>query len=673
MLLAACGGGSGNPPPVRPPDLPPATLTAGADAVTILWNTASAIDVLANDKASRGTLTLSAVGAAAHGTVTVSNGKLVYTPAAGFYGTEKLSYTATANEGGASAQGEAVVTVEAVLTLRGNASDKPLANATVTAKVGSQTFSTTTNATGDFSLTVRSSAARDFVVLDAAGSGAQATVKLTSLVGDVDSLARRADANGQVTIAAVPALAVSHYTSAAAALATAALGKVPATMQALQEAAPLFTVGQTLHAATAVRLVADHGLPLPAGIADTLALVHSPAAVEQVHAAAVAIDPQLATTTRAAVERELDSGAPFTLGGLDERTVAYAAQAMVITYKADGTGRMSGSKGERSLTWVADGPTVRLTYERPTVRDMTPGYALDRSRVRQTATGMIIRMVMHDSAAKVGETGTVVWLEGPNVGQTAPVTGMSVTNAATYLTNVYYADRRLPIEMQLIPGAALSGPFNIPNPVEDTVYAPGQGFIAHVWSANDALELTSSTEATFAFGQQAASYAVQDRWLTLTRADGNVWRFAMLSKPGAGGMGAWLAELNGRPIKQSFGAIVVPQPRLKFTPAMAMKQYTYALAYGQLANDGSIVYNTRQPGSSYGEWMITPAGELDITYRDRQTGAVLETKRYLAVSVDGARLMVLMSQARPDYATTTSMLGLTSAPGAAAAAAVVRR
>ncbi len=190
-LLAGCSS-SDDPPP-------PATLTAKADASTISWNTPATIDVLANDVVSHGDKLLKTVTGALHGTTAVVNGKIVYTPATGFYGTEKLTYTAIAVDGGATAQAEALVTVEAVMTLNGNASDAPLASAAITAAVGAKNFTATSNAAGDFSVVIRSAAPTDFVVLTAVGSGAQASVKLGSLVGDIDTLAKTADTQGQLS------------------------------------------------------------------------------------------------------------------------------------------------------------------------------------------------------------------------------------------------------------------------------------------------------------------------------------------------------------------------------------------------------------------------------------------------------------------------------------------
>lgn len=71
------------------------------------------IDVLANDRDPNGdTLMLTAVGAAQHGTTRTINGKVGYTPTAGYVGADAFSYTITDGKGG-SATGMVRVSVSA--------------------------------------------------------------------------------------------------------------------------------------------------------------------------------------------------------------------------------------------------------------------------------------------------------------------------------------------------------------------------------------------------------------------------------------------------------------------------------------------------------------------------------------------------------------------------------
>ena len=194
-LLALVGCGSGDPP---------ATIDVKADTAAVAWNATASIDVLANDTASRGAVTLTAVGTPAHGTARIDAGKLVYTPSAGYYGSDTVSYTAKAVEGGTEGSGSLSLVVSAQLSLKGVITDLPVANAAVTVAVGSASFQTTANAKGEYNVTVTGLDPTAFVRISANGVGAQANVKLISLVPAFSALVSAVDANGQVASTAIP-------------------------------------------------------------------------------------------------------------------------------------------------------------------------------------------------------------------------------------------------------------------------------------------------------------------------------------------------------------------------------------------------------------------------------------------------------------------------------------
>jgi hypothetical protein len=83
--------------------------TAGNDSATTTPGTPVTIDVLANDADPDGdNLTIASVTSPSNGTATVQNSKIVYTPNAGFVGTDSFLYTASDGKGGAAS---ATVTV----------------------------------------------------------------------------------------------------------------------------------------------------------------------------------------------------------------------------------------------------------------------------------------------------------------------------------------------------------------------------------------------------------------------------------------------------------------------------------------------------------------------------------------------------------------------------------
>jgi len=649
-LIAGCGGGNNDSTPVQA--APAVVVTTAADVKSVDWNAPATIDVLANDSASRGALTLSAVTGAEHGTAVISNGKIIYTPAAGFFGTEKLSYTVSA-DGGATGKADAVVTVEAVMTLNGNASDNPIANGSVTATVGARKFTATTDASGNFVLPLRTSTAGDFVTLVASGAGTQSAVKLASLVGDVATLAKSAS-SGQVSMAAVPAIGVTHITSAFMALATKSNGGVaPATAQQLKDAAPKVDIADVMRLATAIKLTADNGVALPAGVTDTLAMVNSDASVNAVYTAAASIDPNLAAATRASVEGQVSTpGANFTLDGLAARTIVY--RDFTVTYNSDGTGRMSGRLGDRNLTWVADGATVRMKYEKTAVYDydansvkvngVASAYA-----IRESTEGMIILRVLNENSVKYGETGTVVWTSGPDVGKAVAGSNLTTTNGPITLSTAFNLDQRLVIPAATTAvGSVLAGVFANPLPTFETESNPGTAYLntGNVPQTADALQFTSATEAKFLLSGAVVNWSVLDNYLVITDrvANAATWKMALLGTNSSTGQTNWVAT-SGK-ITVPFSAVVQDAPKPVFTEALAVHKFfedgTTRLS-GQPQADHTVI-STGYPSATYDSaWSINTAGELVITHTRKGATAPTRVNRYSLMHKAGNKLVVLFA------------------------------
>jgi hypothetical protein len=95
--------------------------TAVNDSATTQEGTAVTIDVLNNDDANRGgKLSVQSVGTPHHGTATISNGEVVYTPDVGFSGADTFRYTAATQFGTDTAV--VTVTIPAALAATGSSS-----------------------------------------------------------------------------------------------------------------------------------------------------------------------------------------------------------------------------------------------------------------------------------------------------------------------------------------------------------------------------------------------------------------------------------------------------------------------------------------------------------------------------------------------------------------------
>ncbi|MEZ5480057.1 MAG: IPTL-CTERM sorting domain-containing protein [Thiolinea sp.] len=83
------------------------------DSASVQQDNAIVIDVLANDTDADGdTLSITAAGGAQHGTVSVSGGKVTYTPITGYVGTDTFSYSVSDGQGGTDS-GTVSVTITA--------------------------------------------------------------------------------------------------------------------------------------------------------------------------------------------------------------------------------------------------------------------------------------------------------------------------------------------------------------------------------------------------------------------------------------------------------------------------------------------------------------------------------------------------------------------------------
>lgn len=273
LALSACGGGGSSATTA----VAPVALSLVADDASVSWNKPSSIPVLQNDSASRGSLTLSAVGAPAHGSAKLLGSAIEYTPNAGYFGPDTLSYTAQ-GEGGVQASASVNIRVSADLKISGVVSDGPIANAQLGITLGAQTFNTVAAADGSYSLTLKLDKPEDMISIVATGVGAQSKVKLQSLVSDAATLAKLVNSQGEVNAAAAPSLNVSHLSSALAVLVLQdKLNQMPKTQSELETSVFNVSIDEQLNMATAIKLIVDKGIALPAGVADTLALVNNSA------------------------------------------------------------------------------------------------------------------------------------------------------------------------------------------------------------------------------------------------------------------------------------------------------------------------------------------------------------------------------------------------------------
>jgi hypothetical protein len=618
MLLSACGGGGGDAPPS-------ATLSAAPDAATLAWRSSTDVDVLANDSASQGGLTLTAVGTPAHGTATIVDGRVRYTPAAGWFGTDSVTYTVRAVEGGATATATLTLTVQAQLVLSGTITDAPVANAAVTLRVGAQTLTTTADAQGRYQLSVTSSDPTAWVQLS--GASVDGRVRLVSLVGELAGLAARADAGtGAVGPLQASALNATHWTSADAALRARALGgALPNTAQAMTATDVSARGAELSSLATVVRMIADVGASLPSGSADSFALLLNREASAKFIADQVAVDSGEAfrlVRTAVLADAPAVSGEPWVADQerlfttLDTNPVTYADLVFTLRPGGSATIRSHGVEGG-AATWTAQGGTLELVYATPVT--LVNLYTWDGDgqtySARTTYTGFRLQLVSGDS-----RRGTVLrldrsrteFIEGPATGQLV----FDSSNDPGWPVQVMDVATRLGVQAdELTVGRRLAGL---------TLEGPNEAGL----DREDILRIDGPGTGSFELSGRAATWTFADGWLTVN-AEGLVSRrYTRLLRDPATGLESWLgATVPADPATpaQYFEAdMLFAEAGLAFTADTAARRWRsegYLVANPDVYGTGSS-YTLNPDGSStqiVERWSLRADGTVDL-FRVRPEG-----------------------------------------------------
>lgn len=650
--LAACGGGD------EPPALSAATLTAAADSATVPWNAAAAIDVLANDKVSRSALKLTAATGALHGTTSVVGGRLNYVPTAGYFGTDSVTYTAQADEGGATATAIVSISVQAKIRLKGVVADAPVANASVTATVGAVDHTVTAAADGSYGLDITTSNPQDFVTLAARGAGAQAAVKLVSLVGEAARLAALVSANGELDSAQLPALNVTHLSTAMTVLVIEANGGAPPTTQArVDELSATVGMDRLLDLATVITLVADHGVPLPEGVADTLALVSSPGS--SLVLAAFLTEQAYGTNEGNFRTRRDDVMSALALAGQPAvaangaQTFAYfvghklsGQGGSLVTYRPDGTATVVRYNGTREAAWEVSNGALTLALALPfsseyLSADIDPrtGY---QTRLRDDMTGFVLRQVTGGAvggAVLVHDAGNTVTLDGPDAGKSVPFDA-----SYSSMLKGLDIDRAPPLtQADMSTGTLWAGPFG------DAF--PDSGFLN-----SDVLEITGAGTARFARAGTAKTWALSGGKLTVSDAGGER-RYVRVSRDAVSGEEHWIvADVVSGVVTRAEELLVVKADAAgrfqadaslyrRWASGINSGSVTQSLrSYFDVYADGSSAQVSVRPGeldsAIPSRWSLDADGSLVMTRLDG-VGEVISVRTWRVLKRSAGQMIVM--------------------------------
>jgi hypothetical protein len=281
---------------------PDSAITAAGSPVTI--------DVAANDTGIGTPRSLAVVMPPQHGTAVVVAGKIVYTPAAGYTGTDSLQYRIKGSRN--IGIGTVRIDIGNALVLQGRVTDAPIADATVVASVGGHEFTAVADAEGNYSLPVVA-LGDPMVQVYAQGTGAQAQVVLQSTLGGFEGLSAQAGADGTLSREDNHAVQVTQVSTAQAYLMEVANGGQPiADDGQLAQARESMDLGAMMDMAAVIKLVADGHYPLPAGVDDTLDLISDLPAFHAFMGSVNADDPDALAWAKAETLADSEVTAPAT-------------------------------------------------------------------------------------------------------------------------------------------------------------------------------------------------------------------------------------------------------------------------------------------------------------------------------------------------------------------------
>jgi len=254
------------------------------DAAVTARGTSVTIDVLANDPDTTAQSQVHLRQRPAHGSARVVGRQVVYTPVAGFTGRDSLTYLVKSPR----RLGIARVTIDVgdTLRLQGRVAEGG-AGAAVSVQVGGHRFDAVADAAGGYAVDVIGRG-EDMVRLESSRGGAV----LASIVGGFARLRGEAGDDGVLTRDENNQVQVTRLSAAHAYLAQLANGGMPiGNEEQFAAAQGAMDLDELLQMAAVVKLVADGSHALPAGIADTMALISDTDAYQQFVDAALATDP----------------------------------------------------------------------------------------------------------------------------------------------------------------------------------------------------------------------------------------------------------------------------------------------------------------------------------------------------------------------------------------------
>lgn len=295
---------------------------------------------------------------------------------------------------------------------------------------------------------------------------------------------------------------------------------------------------------------------------------------------------------------------------------------LVFTLLPDGTARTSETGLQGDATWSADGTVLDLIMNAPVANGQG---VVDWTN---PATGEVLQLgiryeflgVRLEHVAGNSHRGTVrqlgrwrsVWLEGPPAGQ---ISWESEDGPGFEMQYVDIESRLGVLAAELTVGSRLAG-----MPSEDV--DPASGI-----SREDILRIDGPGSGTFELSGKAATWSLEDGWLTV-RADGLITRrFTRLLSDPTTGLESWLkgtlSDDPATPAAYTEADLLFAEPGLAFTAETAARRWrTEGFFLANPSASGNPDYTLNLDGSASGlvqRWQLAQDGTLNL-YRVRPNG-----------------------------------------------------
>ncbi|MDK1285757.1 carboxypeptidase-like regulatory domain-containing protein [Pseudoalteromonas umbrosa] len=251
------------------------------------------------------------------------------------------------------------------LTIMGKVTDAPIPNALVQLNVGDETFRTTANEDGDYTLQfeVDESKAQELIKLRALGTGTQSYVELVSQLGTIAQLKSAAGEDLSLNADEYFDVNITNVTTAEDAL-IARNVEVISTYSALLEARQNVDPSELLTLASLLKSVIDYGVALPENIETTLQLAQndsvSQAMIKSLQVTTPELIPQIEEEIKA--DSDLVNHEQFSPSGSYYLVESGYLNGLAIklNFNEDNTGTLL-SFDEIPFEWQLDGTEVLIS------------------------------------------------------------------------------------------------------------------------------------------------------------------------------------------------------------------------------------------------------------------------------------------------------------------------